>query len=92
MKKILNKHSKISKIIALWLVFIMMATPFFSHSGLLSNPRAEGGTPVGSSQPKIILGSFNFEESDIEVAGNSIYIKNADSTIKEHSVPSYSII
>lgn len=46
MKKILNKHSKISKIIALWLVFIMMATPLFSHSGLLSNPKAEGGTPV----------------------------------------------
>ena len=44
MKRLFNKHNPISRVVALWLVFVMMAVPFFSDSGLLSNPKANGGS------------------------------------------------
>ena len=89
MKKILNKHNKISKIIALWLVFIMMATPLFSHSGLLSNPRAEGPAPTPSN-PKIEFGDFNYLDTDFTVSGDEIYINKSATTGAVYYVPSYS--
>lgn len=86
MKKILNKHSKISKIIALWLVFIMMATPLFSHSGLLSNPKAEEPTPTPSN-PKINFDGFNYEYADFTVSDDEIYINKSATTGDVYYVP-----
>ncbi len=52
MKKIFCKHNTATRLMALWLAFIMMAVPLFTDSGLLSYPKAETQTV---SQPEVNL-------------------------------------
>lgn len=52
MKKIFCKHNTATRLMALWLAFIMMAVPLFTDSGLLSYPKAETQTV---SQPVVNL-------------------------------------
>ncbi len=48
MKKLFNKNNKLNKVISLWLVFVMLAVPFFSDSGILGGSKAEEGTALTS--------------------------------------------
>lgn len=61
MKKIFCKHNTATRLMALWLAFIMMAVPLFTDSGLLSYPKAETQTV---SQPEVNL-NLSIEDSMI---------------------------
>lgn len=62
MKKIFCKHNTATRLMALWLAFIMMAVPLFTDSGLLSYPKAETQTV---SQPVVNL-NLSIDDSDFD--------------------------
>lgn len=76
MKRLFNKHNPISRVVALWLVFVMMAVPFFSNSGLLSNPKANsGGTEVVGSIS--LDGYYHLCQNDFAEVTGSVNVKDS---------------
>lgn len=86
MKRLFNKRNPISRVVALWLVFVMMAVPFFSNSGLLSNPKANGGsgTEVVTS---FLINNNLLCQDNFAINNGSVNVKNSDSrTINYYGV------
>lgn len=46
MSRLFKKNNSVSKVVALWLVFVMMATPFFAHAGIEKDSKAEEPEPI----------------------------------------------
>ena len=88
MKRIPDKHSKMSKLIAFWLVFVMMATPFFAHAGLPNDTKADEmivdkDNPVETSEFK--FGSIFLDISELcEMSSEDSVILKSQSTEKEY--------
>ncbi len=40
MSRLFKKNNSVSRVVALWLVFVMMATPFFAHAGIEKDSKA----------------------------------------------------
>lgn len=53
MKRLFNKNNPVSRIVALWLVFIMLATPFFARAGLEKDTKAADIVPTVDTTVRI---------------------------------------
>ena len=82
MKRLFNKHNPISRVVALWLVFVMMAVPFFSNSGLLSNPKANsGGTEVTADYS---IGNITVGNTEIGFTNPNLNVLNSGELILKY--------
>lgn len=77
MKRLFNKHNPISRVVALWLVFVMMAVPFFSNSGLLSNPKANGGSGTEVVGSISLDGYYYLCQKDFAEVAGLVNVNNA---------------
>ncbi|MBQ8413321.1 MAG: hypothetical protein IJX12_06935, partial [Lachnospiraceae bacterium] len=65
MSRLFKKNNSVSKIVALWLVFIMLTTPFFAHAGLKNDSKAESATPgTPTATINISAGDSDWVESN----------------------------
>ncbi|MBO5425561.1 MAG: Ig-like domain repeat protein [Lachnospiraceae bacterium] len=82
MSRLFKKNNSVSRVVALWLVFVMMATPFFAHAGIEKDSKANNQTVTASYS----MESFGIDETNIEgkikTDNNSYYI-SADSSNEE---------
>ncbi len=69
MSRLFKKNNSVSRVVALWLVFIMMATPFFAHAGIEKDSKAAepavanvelGTTEVNDTNFVVNDGNVNF--------------------------------
>lgn len=78
MSRLFKKNNSVSKVVALWLVFIMMATPFFAHAGIDGDSKAEepeepvaevelGTTHVNNTNFVVSDGNVNFDLDSVGV-------------------------
>lgn len=82
MSRLFKKNNSVSKVVALWLVFVMMATPFFAHAGIEKDSKANNQTVTAS----YTMESFGWDNTNI--AGdinidNGYYIISANSSNEE---------
>ena len=84
MKKLFSKDNRLSKIVALWLVFIMMLTPLVSHIGDKKGAKAADVdiTENAAFKPTLTLdmsGSYTIGQSD----AGKYYIEPSDTVIND---------
>ncbi len=74
MKNLLKKSNPISRLIALWLVFVMMLTPLISHMGTEKGAKAAGpNTPIEfKPEIDINLSNINLESKQFTTDGGDV--------------------
>lgn len=73
MKNLLKKNKPVSRLIALWLVFVMMLTPLISHMGTEKGAKAAGPNAPIEFTPEITvdLSSISLEDKTFSVDGGN---------------------
>lgn len=87
MKGMFDRHNMLSRVIALWLVFIMLTVPLITDSGLLSHPKANGGSSTETFD--VQLDDITVTAEDININASSVSIANNHFIRSKNSYKTY---